>query len=130
VTEPDNDLPIGAPRPEPVLNAAKVAGAVSGLVVAVGAAFVLAGLITAEDVAGWAQVAGGIVLALGALVSAVTPMIAARGARAKVTPTADPRDSRGRRLIPVVGDAEVAVVEDDQHGRHEADRPPPPYTGT
>jgi hypothetical protein len=87
-------------RPEPVLDAAKVAAAVSGTVLAIGTAFVLIGWATADQVQSWAVIAGGIVTAIGALIAVVLPIITAYGARAQVTPLADPRGMQGQ-VLPI-----------------------------
>lgn len=105
----------GADRPEPVLQAAKLAGAVSGLVTAGGATFVLLGWATGPQVMQWAVIAGGIVTAVGALLAAALPLITARGARKQVTPLIDPRDADGVPLVPVR----------DTPGAHAADDPKP-----
>jgi hypothetical protein len=86
-------------RPEPVLDAAKIAAAVSGTVTAVGAVFVIVGWATSEQVQSWAVIAGGIVTALGTLVSIVLPIITALGARAQVTPLAAPVGVDGVPLV-------------------------------
>lgn len=103
----------GADRPEPVLQAARLAGAVSGLVTAGGATFVLLGWATGPQVTQWAVICGGIVTAVGALLAAALPLITARGARKQVTPLTDPRDADGVRLVPV----------SDTPGAHAADNP-------
>jgi hypothetical protein len=99
-------------RPEPVLAAAKLAGAVSGLVVAVGAVFVLVGWVSPDEVQQWAVIAGGIVTALGAVLAAALPLITAHGARGQVTPLADPRGVNGDPLVAF-----------DPPGAHAADNP-------
>jgi hypothetical protein len=86
-------------RPEPVLDAAKIAAAVSGTVLAIGTAFVLIGWATADQVQSWAVIAGGIVTAVGALIAVVLPIITAYGARAQVTPLAAPVSVEGVPLI-------------------------------
>lgn len=96
VTQP----PIGS-RPEPVMDAARLASAVSGLVVAVGAILVILGITTQDDVQNWASIAGGIVTALGTVVAVVMPMWQAYRARPLVTPLSDPQDNAGRELIPL-----------------------------
>ena len=103
-------------QPEPVMDAAKAAAAVAGVVTAVGAGFVLVGWATTDQVQQWAVVAGGIVSAVGALLSVAMPLITARGARAQVTPLASPRDYQGTELVPAV----------PEHGRHEATEPQAP----
>lgn len=110
MTIPD---PVDGGRPEPVLDAAKVAAAVSGLVTAIGAALVLIGWTTPDQVEQWSVVGGGIVLAVAAVLAVVMPLATAWQARGKVTPLADPRDSSGAPLAPAV----------DPPGQHAADHP-------
>ena len=86
---------IDTSRPEPVLEAARLAGLVSAVVVAVGGALVLLGVATLEDVTAWSVAAGGIVTAAVALVAYVAPVWQARKAREAVTPLSSPRDSDG-----------------------------------
>ena len=90
-------------QPEPVKEAGQLASAVSGAVAAVGAALVLAGIFTSEQVANWALVAGGIVTALSFVVSATIPYILAMRARMKVTPLDSPRTIDGEPLVPASG---------------------------
>jgi hypothetical protein len=98
VTEP---LHAATPaRPEPVVNFAKLASAVSGAVVALGAMFVLVGWASADQVQQWAVIAGGIVTAVGAVLAAVLPIGAASAARAQVTPLASPRAVDGAPMVP------------------------------
>lgn len=86
-------------RPEEVLNAAKLAAAVSGAVTGVGALLVLAGYATTEQIREWAVASGAAVVAVGALLGAVMPIITALRARERVTPLSDPRDGAGRPLV-------------------------------
>ena len=107
-------------RPEPVLDAGKAAGLVSALVVAVGGALALTGLVTVEDVTAWSVAAGAVVTAVVALVAYVAPVWQARKAREVVTPLSSPRDSdglpmrapynNGDRGAISVGDAVVIAV--------------------
>lgn len=98
--EPVFQPPVGS-RPEPVMDAAVLAGAVSGLVVAVGAALIVLGFATQDDVMNWATIAGGIVTSGAAVVAALMPIWRAYKARPLVTPLADPRDAEGRDLVPL-----------------------------
>lgn len=120
------------PRPEPVLDAAKLAGAIAAVIVAVGIALRLAGLadVVDEDLARIAEAASNAVLGAATAWALVGPWITARlKARDKVTPLTDPRDARGVELLPV---DEVAVLDpasyppppgaDDEPGRHAIDR--------
>jgi hypothetical protein len=95
-------------RPEPVLDAAKLAGAVSGIVLSVGTVFVLVGWVTADEVQNWAVIAGGIVMSIGTLLAIVLPIITALGARAQVTPLAAPVSVDGVPLITSVAAPPVA----------------------
>lgn len=94
---------IAPPRPEPVVNAAKLASAVSGVVLAVGVALVAVGITTQEEVENWATIAGAIVTAAGTLVAIVLPYIQALKARAEVTPKDDPVNDEGVPLVPQYG---------------------------
>lgn len=126
-------------RPEPVVDAAKVAAAVSGTVLAVGAAFVVIGWATADEVQNWAIIAGGIVTAVGTLIAVVLPIITAVGARAQVTPLAAPVSVQGVPLItsaapPAVAPAapEPRELVDELRHLEQADhtRPIPTYPPT
>lgn len=91
-------------RPEPVVDAAKIAAAVSGLVAAAGAITTLVGWTTAEQVQSLLVLIGGLITALATLVAAAAPIVAAYKARAKVTPLADPRTNYGTALVEFVED--------------------------
>lgn len=100
---PESD-PIEAdlqPRPEPVLDAAKIGGLVAALVVAIAAtvSLVLAGRWT--DINALGTTLAGVASAVLALTAYLAPVWQARKARAKVTPLADPRDVQGRKLIAI-----------------------------
>jgi hypothetical protein len=86
-------------RPQPVLDWAKLAAAIGGLVTASGAALVFVGWATDTQVRQAAILAAGAVTAVGALVAVVAPLWAARRARALVTPLKDPRDNSGQQLL-------------------------------
>lgn len=93
----------GAKRPEPVLSAAKLAGAISGAVLAVGGLLKLLGVVVpgSYDLRALADSAGTAVLAVGTAWAVVGPWLTARiGARDKVTPITDPRSAAGERLTP------------------------------
>jgi Flp pilus assembly pilin Flp len=87
------------PRPEPVLDAARIGGLIAALVIAVAAtvSLVLAGKWTDINALGTAL--GGVAGAVLALIAYFAPVWQAHKARAKVTPLADPRDIAGRQLI-------------------------------
>jgi|SRR3954464_6397815 len=96
------DEPVEAdlqPRPEPVLDAAKIGGLLAALVVAIAAtvSLVLAGKWT--DINALGTVLGALASAVLALTAYFAPVWQAHKARAKVTPLADPRDSSGRKLV-------------------------------
>jgi hypothetical protein len=99
--DPAGDIDLLAPRPEPVIDAAKLAGLLSAAVIAV---LGVVGLVVGGNVLGNldalanALTAAGI--AIGAVVAYLLPVWQARKARAKVTPLADPRDPMGRKLVP------------------------------
>jgi hypothetical protein len=92
-------LPPDQPRPEPVLDAAKLAGLVSALVVALLGiiALVVAGNVLG-DMTTLSNAISSVIVAASALVAYLTPVWQARKARSKVTPLADPRDALGRAL--------------------------------
>lgn len=93
-------------RPEPVLDAAALAGTIAALIVALGGLLKAVRWLPVEaDVQAVADEASRVVLAVAALWSFGGPLLVARlRARDKVTPLADPRTSDGR---PLVVDGEV-----------------------
>jgi len=101
-------------RPEPVLDAAKLAAAVSGVVLAVGAALVLVGWATTDQIKSWSVIAGGAVTAIGTLLAVVMPIITALGARAQVTPLAAPQGVDG---APLVADAQPPALSSTVKGQ-------------
>ncbi len=107
-----------AHRPEPVLDAAKLAAAISGVIAAAGAITTLYGWTTAEQIQSLTVLIGGLITALATLVAVVAPIVTAQRARAKVTPLADPRNIHGDAL----------TTYDPTPPRHAApggDYPPP-----
>lgn len=115
-------------RPEPVLDAAKLAAAVSGVVLSIGTVFVVVGWVTADEVQNWAVIGGGIVMSVGTLLAIVMPIITALGARAQVTPLAAPVSVEGVPLItsaapPVVPAAREFVDELRDLEQPDATRP-------
>lgn len=113
-------------RPEPVLDAAKLAAAVSGTVLSIGAIFVLVGWVTADQVQNWAVIAGGIVTSVGALLAVAMPIITALGARAQVTPLAAPVGVDGVPLITTAAPPNTAPTTDDRdiaQALHDLDQP-------
>jgi hypothetical protein len=98
------------PRPQPVVNAARVGGLVSAAFVAVGGAyFVIAQGITAQSLPVIGTSIEGAITALIAVAVYVTAVIHGKAAAEQVTPLSAPRDDRGRTLVPV-----------DEYGRHAA----------
>lgn len=93
------DSPAGLSRPEPVMDAAKITAALSGLVTAVGSAVILGGVATATKVQEWTVVSDAIVAALVTLLSIVLPLVTAKGARAQVTPLSQPQGVDNAPLI-------------------------------
>lgn len=91
-----------AARPQPVLAAGQMAGAVGGVVSALATVAVVLGMVTQTDAD---SVVTAVTVAVGAIVTAVNvvlPIIQAMKARDMVTPLADPRDPSGIALVPVV----------------------------
>jgi hypothetical protein len=90
------------PRPEPVLDAARLAGLIAAVVVAV---LGLVALVVAGNVLGnldaLSNAISAAVVAVSALSAYVLPVWQARKARDRVTPLADPRDYKGRKLIAI-----------------------------
>lgn len=83
-------------RPEPVVNGAAAAGAVTAVVGLLGIIAVTAHWITPEDSAVLGPaVANGVI----ALVGAVSALVAAVRARRHVTPLSDPRAADGTPLV-------------------------------
>lgn len=110
-------------RPEPVLDAAKIAAAVSGTVTAIGAILVVVGWATSDQVQSWAVIAGGVVTAVGTLVTVVMPVITAYGARAQVTPLAAPVGVDGVPLVTDMGDRYYFDEPAEEAEPEEADTP-------
>lgn len=125
------------PRPEPVLDWARVVAnwqqitaAVVGAVLAVGAAFVALGLARADDVNTWATIVGAILGGVGTVLAVVMPLVGAHHAQAsaailreQVTPLSSPRNEDGHALIDVeyVGrHAAKTLVGDDDHSANMA----------
>jgi hypothetical protein len=108
-------------RPEPVMDAAGLAGAIAGAIVAVGGLLRAVRLLPVEiDVQVVADEASRVVFALAALWAFGGPLLVARlRARDKVTPLVDPRAADGRPL----------VVEGEVAGPVQTARPLPPAAG-
>jgi hypothetical protein len=88
-------------RPEPVLEAGKIAGAIAAVLLAVGGLLRTIGwLPVGVDVEDVADQASTVVLAIGVLWAAVGPWLTNRlRARDLVTPMKDPRDAAGNPLM-------------------------------
>jgi hypothetical protein len=90
-------------RPEPVMNAARQAGAIAAVILAVGGLLKLLGIVVLadDDLQRLADQSSQAVLAIAGAWALVGPWITARlRARDRVTPLRDPRDASGRRLVP------------------------------
>lgn len=98
---------VNGERPEPVLNAAVLAGEVAAAIVAIGMVLRALGLLSSDvDLQQLSVLVSNVVLTVGAVWATVGPYLTARyRARNRVTPLADPRDAHGR---PLVIDGEVA----------------------
>lgn len=114
---PDDFLPVtigsspSGPRPEPVLDAARLGGLVSAATTAViGAASTVVAAIHGQGTDGVGLAVGLALTALLSLVVYVAPYVTARQARQQVTPLVAPVTSDGVALIT------------DLPGQHAADR--------
>lgn len=124
---PDPMHPEGEePRPEPVLDAARLAGLLSAVVVALLGAV---GVVLAGNVLGNLTALGNALTAVGvavaALASYLLPVWQARRARAKVTPLERPQDAAGRPLVPEQTPEparETYAGADDDPGEHSEER--------
>ena len=84
------------PRPEPVLDAASVAGNVSSVVGGLAGIFATLGVVTHWT---WAEATAAALTAVGAGLAKYMPLVTARGARAQVTPVSDPQAMDGTPLV-------------------------------
>jgi hypothetical protein len=99
------------PRPQPVLNAAKLGGLVAAAFVACGGAyFLITQGVTSHNLTDVGIAIEGAITALIALAVYVTAVIHGKAAQEKVTPLSAPRDHEGRVLVP----------DPSSHGRHAA----------
>lgn len=90
-------------RPEPVLDAAALAGAIAGAIIAIGSVLRVIGWASDTDFEAVAEAVSNAVFAVAALWALIGPWIIAKTrARPKVTPLADPRDILGRKLVPLI----------------------------
>src|SRR5690348_16256582 len=89
--------PVTPPRPEPVIEAARVAGTIPALVGAAATTFATLGVVTGWQ---WAEATAAALTAVGASLAKVLPAGYAQGARAQVTPLSDPRAMDGTPLVP------------------------------
>ena len=76
--EPVRDL--GQLASDLLAQRAQLSAALVGVVVAVGAVLVLAGVASGEQVTQWATVAGGVLTAVGAFLAVLVPIVGARSA--------------------------------------------------
>jgi hypothetical protein len=83
-------------RPEPVRNAALSAASLTSVVGLVLTILVVTHVLTPEDSA---VLGPALATATPTVVGAVSAVVAALRARAKVTPLSDPRDAAGRQLL-------------------------------
>lgn len=91
-----------ADRPQPVVNASRLGGLISAVFVAVGGAVLtITQGITAKNLSAVGLSIDAAVTAVVALVVYVVAVIHGKAAAAEVTPLTDPRDDRGRQLLPV-----------------------------
>lgn len=84
---------------EPVIDAAKIAAKVTGTITAIGGLASLYGYGTETDYSAFAAASGTLVMAGGALVGTILPIINAFKARSKVTPLANPKSDAGIPLV-------------------------------
>lgn len=94
------EAPVAENRPEPVTDAGKVAGTISGVITALAGLAVVVGLASAEEANALAVAISGVVMAVAALAAVVVPIWKSYQARNAVTPLADPRDEAGNELVP------------------------------
>jgi hypothetical protein len=87
-------------RPEPVVDAGKVAGAIAGVVTAIFSVLVVVGVVKQEDADTWLFVLSTFGGAVATLVAAALPIYQAYQARKKVTPLSDPENEEGVALVP------------------------------
>lgn len=83
-------------RPEPVLEAAKLAGNVAGVVTGLAGIFATVGAVTGWQ---WALATAAALGATGAVLAKWMPLVTAFGARAQVTPLAQPQAMDGSPLV-------------------------------
>ena len=86
---------------EPVIDAATLAGKVTGVIVGLGGVLAIFGYGTETDYSAFAEAAGTLVIAGGGVVGAILPIINAFKARAKVTTLIAPKDASGQPLTPI-----------------------------
>lgn len=98
MTEPSPDPEQGQhSRPEPVLQAASVAGNIAGLIGGLATALTSYAAITHQS---WSISAAAFLMAVSASLSKILPRVTALGARAQVTPLAKPFGMDGVPLVP------------------------------
>lgn len=91
-------------RPTPVIDYARLGALVSAVVTAGGGCLVIVGLATDGAVQVWSASAGAVVVAVGALLAYVLPIVQAKKATELVTPVEDPHtvDAATGHLVPLV----------------------------
>lgn len=85
-------------RPEPVVEAARIAGTISGLVGTLATAFATYAAVTHQP---WAVSTAATLAGVAAALAKVLPRVTATGARGQVTPVSDPLAADGTTpLVP------------------------------
>jgi fumarate reductase subunit D len=90
----------GSDRPEPVLDEAKIAGTVTGVVTALLGVAAVLGLVAADDTNTVVTAVVAVATGVCTIVNFVVPKWRAWRARNKVTPISDPRGAFGVVLVP------------------------------
>lgn len=86
-------------RPEPVLNEAKIAATVTGVLTGLLSIAVVLGFIQQVDTNALIDAVVAIVGGLVTVINFLAPIVRARRARALVTPLVNPRDDSGASLV-------------------------------
>jgi uncharacterized membrane protein (Fun14 family) len=92
----------GENQPEPVIDAARVTAAVTGVVAVGGAVLAIVGYATQDQVQNVVTLSGAAVMSLSALINIIVPYVMAIRVRMQVTPLASPQTSAGVSLVPNV----------------------------
>lgn len=88
------------PRPEPVIDEAKVTQKVTAGLTALLTLAALGGFLSADQVPAVVTVLVTVAGAVFTAINFIVPIVRARVARDKVTPLASPRAADGKRLVP------------------------------